>query len=441
MNIRAGLVCAGVALVLSTPALAQPLSPVPYTEGPQPVEARYLGVGSCATAGCHNRPHGSVGAEVGLWLRDPHANAYDVLRTTRSQQMVARLGYAEPATKVGICLECHSVNAPLHRQAEVFAVSEGVSCEACHGAADMWLSQHFRPEWKGFSPQEKAGWGMRDLTTVASRVGLCTECHTGSKGRMVNHDLIGAGHPPLRFEASAFHDAMPKHWHFGSSPAEADPAFKARMWLAGQAAMLRQQLELLAESPTATVDWSHFNCTACHQNVGTGAKTARSGLKPTVVWEDWMLSLSGKLEAHSAVPAGLSGQLEQITRPTRPLTTLSAEADQARIGALALAGEWEQAALSTNLDPNRLQSLLKSVAETSADTSGSDWYDAWQRYLGLRAIYLSRRNMGAVDPVLEGLLNDLRPTLAAPSRFGASDRESPQKAQAIFTSIREHLSR
>src|SRR5688500_20382428 len=113
MNIRAALLCAGVALVLGAPAFAQPLAPVPYTERPQAVEARYLGVGSCATSGCHNRQHGFVAAEVGLWLRDPHARAYDVLLTARSQQMVARLGYAEPATKVGLCLECHSVHAPL----------------------------------------------------------------------------------------------------------------------------------------------------------------------------------------------------------------------------------------------------------------------------------------------------------------------------------------
>src|SRR5690606_13254844 len=88
-------------------------------------------------------------------------------------------------------------------------LTEGVSCEACHGPASGWLQEHLREDWS-------SGNSMRDNHDYVARLEGCVRCHVGSRRadgviRDVNHDLIAAGHPALRFEPWAALRRLPRH--------------------------------------------------------------------------------------------------------------------------------------------------------------------------------------------------------------------------------------
>ena len=85
---------------------------------------------------CHNAggPQGSVGSEYGTWLTaDPHARAYTVLLSARSQQIEKNYRQLKTldearAERDQECLRCHSINRP-----EGGSVSEAILADAEKG--------------------------------------------------------------------------------------------------------------------------------------------------------------------------------------------------------------------------------------------------------------------------------------------------------------------
>ena len=104
----------------------------------------HMGVATCAGSTCH----GAVEALSGIgilqnefitWQRhDKHAKAYQVLLSERSKRIARNLGL-EAAHTAPICLDCHADNVPAERQHRTFQLSDGVTCEACHGGAGRWI--------------------------------------------------------------------------------------------------------------------------------------------------------------------------------------------------------------------------------------------------------------------------------------------------------------
>ena len=119
---------------------------------PQSLPHQSLGVASCASSLCHGSVHEWAGSRVRqneylTWSReDPHARSYAKLTSERSAQIVRRLGLRQPATEVAACLDCHVHNAPRERRGNGFQLSDGISCEACHGPAERWLTSHVQPD-------------------------------------------------------------------------------------------------------------------------------------------------------------------------------------------------------------------------------------------------------------------------------------------------------
>ncbi len=240
---------------------------------------RYVGTASCTAANCHGgdgsrpvRPGGDALSPqaYSAWIQnDPHAAAFEALYEPRSQRIAERLGLANAYTAPA-CLACHAVKAPPAELADAarFTPHDGVGCEACHGAAESWLDPHKWAAWSSLSAAQKQALGYRDLTDLTARARLCAECHVGSAGRDVKHDLIAAGHPRMSFELSAYHANLPKHWKREATPAgELD----ARLWLVGQAASAESGLALLAHrAGDAKAPWpefSEYDCFACHHDL------------------------------------------------------------------------------------------------------------------------------------------------------------------------------
>src|SRR5262249_26203829 len=136
--------------------------------------------------------------------------------------------------------------------------------------AEHWLTRHYQAEWKTLSPAQKQELGFANTKNLEVRAYVCAECHVGGPNQEVDHNLIAAGHPALKFELAAFHDLYPKHWDETVAP-----EFTAKLWSVGQLISADQAMRLLnyrahgAATHTRS-DWPEFtesDCFACHHNL------------------------------------------------------------------------------------------------------------------------------------------------------------------------------
>ena len=190
--------------------------------------AKFLGANSCASSSCHGGG-GQNQNQFLVWsLKDFHSQRPTAtLTTARSKQIADALQIKDPSAD-SRCTTCH---APLHEvpenlRGENFKVSEGVSCESCHGAAENWLRAHTR---KDYTRADRTAAGMRDLQNLYVRANTCVACHQN-----VDADILKAGHPELIFELDGQSVAEPKHWQ------EATNWNGAQAWFIGQAVALRE---------------------------------------------------------------------------------------------------------------------------------------------------------------------------------------------------------
>jgi hypothetical protein len=190
--------------------------------------AKFLGANSCSSSSCH----GGGGADQNqflVWsLKDFHSQRpVATLATARSKQIADALNIKD-ATADARCTVCH---APLNRvpenlRGENFKVSEGVSCESCHGPAENWIRSHTRTD---YTRADRTAAGLRDLQNLYVRANVCVACHQN-----VDADILKAGHPELIFELDGQSAAEPKHWRAEKN------GNGAQVWLVGQAVALRE---------------------------------------------------------------------------------------------------------------------------------------------------------------------------------------------------------
>ena len=102
------------------PALAQDPGPA------------YTGVAVCAE--CH--AGAAWGYQFSKWQASKHADAYASLGTAKAREMAAAAGVAGDPRTSAQCLKCHATayHQPAAEVQDTYALHEGVSCEACHGA-------------------------------------------------------------------------------------------------------------------------------------------------------------------------------------------------------------------------------------------------------------------------------------------------------------------
>jgi len=272
---RCGLLFA--AILISLAAVGSPA-----TDSNEPV--KYIGPGSCAATSCHGSVKPVAGSRVlqneySTWiLQDKHSRAYQALTGEVGERMARILKLGGKAEESPKCLGCHALYTAPEQRGRPFEISEGVSCESCHGPASAWLGSHTTRDW----PHEKSvALGMRDTRSVIHRAALCLECHLGTKEKFVDHEMIAAGHPDLYFELDSFSAVMPRHWKVPreSAPGKPveDPAWTGvRDWATGQAVQLRASMDRLAwrannqraDKKDVWPEYSELSCFACHHSLG-----------------------------------------------------------------------------------------------------------------------------------------------------------------------------
>ena len=199
-------------------------------------EAKFVGAIGCRSSSCHGGA-GEKRSQYITWSqKDFHTRAYAILLDARSARIGEAVGISQPRSSAR-CTVCHSPfqSVAPDRLTPTARPDEGVSCESCHGAAELWLRGHTRTDWT-YATRVSAG--MHDLRSLYARANACVACHQN-----VDADILKAGHPELVFELDSQSVNEPKHWR------DDDPAIGPRSWLTGQAVALREITWALIKSP------------------------------------------------------------------------------------------------------------------------------------------------------------------------------------------------
>lgn len=294
------------------------------------------GARSCAISNCHGGPRPGVaqpwarrGMEYILWAEnDPHAQSWRTICSDESVDMMRRLNIMqgdEIVDQAGFdnCLACHNTtkryNEPRRRSEASQLVAghiatphspdcncgrcrpqvpgdvnsflrEGVGCAGCHGPSEQWIYTHFQYGW---SSQGATDQGFVEAGNLYVRARMCATCHVGDKDRDMNHDIIAAGHPALRYELATFHAWQPKHWR--DAEAEDKTKYEAQLWLAGQVAATDASLALLeartadAHSVSEWPEFAAYDCASCHHNLGldNSRRPLQDARNATAIYSQW----------------------------------------------------------------------------------------------------------------------------------------------------------
>jgi hypothetical protein len=231
------------------------------------MSSKYMGPGSCSSPSCHGavQERGETSVlqnEYSTWVvRDKHARAFANLTNPIGIRIAKIMGLPKPDTAAR-CLACHALDVPVEQRARTFDLSDGVSCENCHGPASLWLGSHSTRSW---TYEKSLAIGMYNTRDLFQRAEKCLTCHLGTPEKSVDHELIAAGHPDLYFELDSFTSVMPPHWN----EVDKDPWLAVRSLSVGQALQLREQLRRVARESSSGVwpEYAELDCFACHHNL------------------------------------------------------------------------------------------------------------------------------------------------------------------------------
>jgi hypothetical protein len=262
---------------------------------------------SCAASNCHGGfeapKTGRGGHEASVWRSyDPHARAYEVLKSDLARQMMTILarhagGWAKDAVQEVRCLACHASPVADKPTAAAQFGDDGVSCRSCHGEASKWLATHFDAEAVGLGKDDEPAErlkryakvpGLHFLGTPRLRAETCVGCHVGAKEgvdglprREVDHDLIAAGHPRLVFDLASQSNRQPRHWR------DRPKQNLSEEWAEGQVAAIKALADLAASRAGGPrLDFADQSCQRCHQPLSVG-ETVSSGEAPSLGKLGW----------------------------------------------------------------------------------------------------------------------------------------------------------
>jgi hypothetical protein len=131
-------------------------------------QKKFVGAGKCKM--CHSSD--KKGAQYKSWEASKHSKAYQNLGTAEAKAAGAKVGVTDPQNDPK-CLKCHVTAYGVDAKFldKKYAKEEGVSCESCHGAGEMYVDK-------------KAMEGISQGTTKPESVGLiipteelCKKCH------------------------------------------------------------------------------------------------------------------------------------------------------------------------------------------------------------------------------------------------------------------------
>jgi hypothetical protein len=418
---------------------------------------KYIGPGSCAATSCHGsvKPVADsriLQTEYTTWiLKDKHSRAYQALTGEVGERMARILKLGAKAENAPKCLACHALYASPEQRGRAFEISEGVSCENCHGPAQAWLGQHTEKE----SPEKHArsvrDFGMFDTRNMIHRTDKCLECHLGSEKKFVDHEIIAAGHPDLYFELDSFSAVMPRHWKEPRESAPGKPVedpnwVGMRDWSVGQAVQLRAALERLAWRANASdgaiknnnwPEYSELSCIACHHSLGPAQNSWRQehgypGRRPGD--PPWNASrylvfriLAKQIDGSAAqeLDARLAALGSEMSKLSPDRGTVSAAANSAA----PVAQQFAERLSTMTYEPGVALRAMQGITQDAENISLGDERTAEQAAMALDALYIAYSK--SVNPSnaseVRATINGLFQQLENPSAYNADQFASSLK--------------
>jgi Cytochrome c554 and c-prime len=400
---------------------------------------KYTGPGSCASSACH----GSITAqnvnevlqnEYSTWIvKDKHAQSYKALTGAVGERMAGTLGLGKAETAPR-CLACHALNPPAELRSRTFDVSEGVSCESCHGPASGWLGPHTERDW---SHEKSVALGMVDTRDIVRRTEKCLSCHLGSEEKYVDHEMIAGGHPDLFFELDSFSAVMPRHWKESGEPGEAagsDPWYDVRELTTGQAVQLRESMTRLAGRTHGKIwpEYSEMQCYACHHSLTAPEQSWRQargypGRRPGdppwnasryAVFRDVVQELDG---AHAR-------QLDdEVTQVTSLMSVLNPDREAVATAATNVSRTADALIANVKAAPYDAAATLRLLRKMGADAdeiSGEGEQSAAQAAMAMQSLFVAYdrdaklQNSAEIRAAISALFQQLEnPSAYDPAKF------------------------
>jgi hypothetical protein len=435
-----------VACILPAQSLAQSRSATLSVLGSAEEGAgKYTGPGSCASSSCHGSiqprmENRVLKNEYSTWIvKDKHSRAYSALTGNVGERMASILGVgkAETAPK---CLACHALDVPPAERARTFELSEGVSCESCHGPASGWLGPHTERDW---AHEKSLSLGMIDTRNIAKRTEKCLTCHLGGEEKFVDHEMIAAGHPDLYFELDSFSAVMPRHWKEPGEPGEtagSDPWYDVRELTTGQAVQLRQSL-LRLTSRTHGKNWpeySELQCYACHHSLTPPEQSWRQargypGRRPgDPPWNGSRYAVFREV-AHQ-MDGGTADKLDsEILHLSKLMSQLNPDRDAVAAAAANTANLAQELSVKINsapYDPAVTLRLLQTISGDADEIAGQGEHAAAQAAMALQSLYVAYdrngkfSNSAELRSTISGLFQQLEnPSAYDPVKFARQMRQ------------------
>ncbi len=416
------------ALLLFSSAVSRGDGAAQGPPGSATTSPRYTGPGACSSTSCHGgvKPR----AELRIWqneystwvVKDKHSRAYTVLSGRVAVRMARLLGLPRPDTAPK-CLACHALSVPPEERGRTFDLSDGVSCESCHGPAAAWLGPHTTLGW---THEKSLALGMYDTRDLVKRTEKCLSCHLGSEEKFVDHEMIAAGHPALYFELDSFSAVMPRHW---KEPLDKDPWRGVREWGTGQAVQLRHALLRLAGRARGEVwpEYAEFECSACHHSLTAAEQSWRQergypGRRPG----DPPWNASGYAvfrEIVRQVDAKTAEQLDaQASKLAQEMSRLSPDRDAVASAAkqgVELADGLVQKVEALPYDQGLTWRLLRGISGDADEISGQGERAAEQAAMALDSLFIAytRAQKLANENEIRAAINALFQQLENPSTY------------------------
>src|SRR2546423_5059579 len=388
--------------------------------------SKYIGPGSCSATACHGgvQPRNVTRVlqnEYSVWaVQDPHAKAFRSLENPVSQRMGRILGL-KPASSER-CLTCHALDVGAAMKGREFDLSEGVSCENCHGPASAWLGPHTVKSW---THEQSLQLGMHDLRSLSRRSQKCLDCHLGTAEKEVNHEMIAAGHPDLVFELDSYTAIMPPHWKL---PAEA--SFGARAWDIGQASQLRDAMKRLARHVQIPKwpEYAELDCFACHHSLTKPEnswrqergyrQSAYAGATPYNTAHYAVARILAK-EVDASAGQELEKDLTEIYRLIAKPDTGSNKNDlqQSVTRAGDVANRFAGTVESASFDRGRTARLMRAIVAQADNLADEDTRTAEQAAMALDSLFISYTKESGEKGEVRNAINALFQQLQNPSGY------------------------
>src|SRR5712692_9593261 len=425
--------------------LCASLLTIPAALSAQKEPSKYIGPGSCAATSCHGSVKPVAGSrilqnEYSTWIiQDKHSRAYQALTGDIGERIAQILKLGAKAEEAPKCLACHALNPAPEQRGRAFEISEGVSCENCHGPAAGWLGPHTTRAW---AHEKSVALGMHDIRDVIHRTEKCLQCHLGTKNKFVDHEMIAAGHPDLYFELDSFSAVMPRHWKV---PRESEPGkpvedtawVGVREWSAGQAVQLRAAMERLTwraknerfDKKDVWPEYSEHSCFACHHALGPAKDSWRqehgyAGRRPgDPAWNSSRYTVF-RLLAKQIDSANAQELDRQIVVLSDEMSKLNPNRDAVASAAAAAAPLVQRIAerLATmQYDRAIVLRIMQRMSEDAENIALADERAAEQAVMALDSLYIAytRDTKPANAAEVRAAINELFQQLENPSAYNA----------------------